>query len=82
MDKELSLADIRPRCSERFERRAAQGWTGLQSESYNCVGSLPPLLDFGLDKDQHFKQALRASQGPTPLESRAPVDADVGLQQV
>ena len=58
-------------------RRSATSWTGMQTEAYTSAGFLHQMVPFGLTKDEHFSAATRVAMGPTPLEARAPANADL-----
>ncbi len=58
----------------RYATRAA---LGEQQGAVNHKAALPPLLSYGLAKDAHFREALRAGSRPTPLEAPAMVDDDL-----
>jgi hypothetical protein len=40
-------------------------------------GSHPPLLPFGLSKDEHFQRSCSVAERPSPLESHAHVEPDL-----
>ena len=61
----------------RWERRAAQTWTGLQTAAFNSSGALRQVVPFGLSKDEHFDASCQVASLPTPLETRAAQDSDL-----
>ena len=58
-------------------RLAQRTSEGQQAGAYSQRASLPPLLSYGLEPDEHFVQARALSQQPLPTENLAVLDADL-----
>ena len=58
----------------RFAMRTA---LGQQQGAFNQKAALPQLVSFQLDKDTHYRDAVRVGGNPTPLESQPCPDEDV-----
>ena len=50
---------------------------GQQAGAHSHRAALPPLFPFGMDPDQHFKQACRRAQLPLPFEQVPVLDQDL-----
>ena len=58
-------------------RLAQRTSEGQQAGAYSQRASLPPLLSYGLEPDEHFVQARALSQQPLPTENLTVLDADL-----
>ena len=58
-------------------RLAQRTSEGQQAGAFSQRASLPPLLSYGLEPDDHFVQARALSQQPLPTENLAVLDTDL-----
>ena len=66
-----------PALAPRAIRLAQRTSEAQQAGAYSQRSSLPPLIPYGLEPDEHFRQARFLGQKPLPTENAAVLDADL-----
>jgi hypothetical protein len=58
--------------------RCGKDWRWMPGRSYDTpCSSIPPLLPFNLEPDEHFRLALQRAQQPLPHEDIPVTDMDL-----